>query len=660
MFTAPSGLAMAFGTVIAIVSYALLDAHQSLAATVVTWGASMLAWQLAATVPTGVVLMSAILYIFTWASTAIAGRPLHRSAEIALTGWAQLRAALLETRERRAELYRVVRALEEATYRIQRMNNELLLAREAAETARASKGRFASIVSHELRGPLSLILGFSRLMALSPESYRVDLPDAYRADVDTIYENSQHLVSLLDDILDLSGMEVGQIPLTKERIGLQRDVIEDTVRSIRLLAAHRTLAIHVETDRDLPPILADKGRVRQVLLNLLTNAIRFTERGAITIRTALRQDDLEISVQDTGRGIAPDQLPRLFQEFQQLHTGDEQELKGTGLGLAISKYIVELHGGRIWAESIEGKGTTIHFTLPWRYQEQPLPGMVRTSESASVRGTYETCLVVHDDPLVVRLLARHIKDYRIVGLAQEEDALALTDQLHPRAIITTNDLAERLLERLATTSLDVPVLSCALPHLTQSPVGGAMMYLMKPITAEMLAAAMRQVGHGEKMTVLLVDDDRDAVRLLESMLTVLPRPYRIFRAYSGLQALKVMREVLPDVVFMDLLMPEMDGQEAIAQMRADVQLREIPVVIISARDCDDHAPTLGISLTLQHRQPISASTGATYLKALLDVVSPSYLPGSIATESPRAGSPGRSVSPVPPTLPESAPGSVHR
>ncbi len=657
-YVAPDGLTMAFGIVVVIVAYALLDARQALAAMILTWGASALAWHMAmADASTASpVLVVAILHILTWGATVIAGRPLHRSVEIALTGWSQLRTALLETRERRAEMYRVVRALEEATYRIQRMNNELLLARQSAEAARASKARFASIVSHELRGPLNLILGFSRLMALSPESYRTDLPDAYRADVDTVYENSQHLVSLLDDILDLSGMEVEQIPLTKERIDLQGDVIEDTVRAIRLLAAHRALELHVEMDGDLPPILADKGRLRQVLLNLLTNAIRFTERGGITIRTALRADEIQVSVQDTGRGIAPDQLPRLFQEFQQLHTGSEQELKGTGLGLAISKYIVELHGGQIWAESTEGKGTTIYFTLPWRYQEQPHAGMVRTSESPGARGTYETCLVVHDDPLVVRLLARHIKNYHIVGLAKEEEALALTDQLHPKAIITADNVAGKLLERLAVASLDVPVLSCALPHLTWSPVEGAMMFLMKPIAIEMLTAAMKQVEHGDETTVLLVDDDRDAVRLLESMLRVLPRPYRIHRAYSGLQALKVMRDVLPDVVFMDLVMPEMSGQETIARMRADVQLREIPVIIISARDADDHTAALGTSLTLQYRQPISVSKGTIYLQALLDAVSPSYLPGPIATESPPADSPERSASPGPPTLPGSAPG----
>ncbi|MBI2938903.1 MAG: response regulator [Chloroflexi bacterium] len=644
----PNPLVIAFGAVVVVVALALLDAWQGFVAGLVAWGTAATAWNLA-TGSTGLgedVLLVGALYALTWGVTCVAQRALHRSAEIALTGWSQLRAALLETREHRAELYRVVRALEEATYRIERMNNELILAQHAAEAARASKARFAAIVSHELRGSLNLILGFSRLMALSPENYPAPLPAAYRADVDTIYESSQHVVSLLDDILDLSQIEVDRMPLVKDLVDLEGDVIDDVVSMVRPLASRRGLSLRLELEGNLPPVFADRARLRQVLLNLLTNAVRFTDRGGITVRTASRgvqdsiqdRDTLLVSVQDTGRGIPPEQMPKLFEEFQQLHWGDQRDRQGTGLGLAISKHIVELLGGRIWAESTEGVGTTLYFTLPRSAEASMSPSAVRGPARSRAASSHDTCLVLHDDPFAVKLFARHIPGYRMVGVPGEQEALALTQELQPRAVITSSEGGERIVSQLAAASLDVPVLSCDLPHILNGParagVEGALTYLMKPVTPEMVQAVMRQVGQDRDMTLLLVDDEPDAVRLLESMLKSLLRPYRILRAYSGVQALEMMRDTTPDVVFMDLRMPEMDGQQAIVEMRADIRLHGIPVVIVSAQDAGEHAVALGTSIWLRHQRPIDAARGARYLKAILDVLSPSYLPDPTAPGLP--------------------------
>ncbi len=618
----PTALTTAFAGLAVIVAYALLDAWQALAVAGLAWVAQAAAWRLSmgAGMPADVAAEAGALYLATWGAVWIGGRPLRRSVQIALSGWLQLRSSLAETRARRAELYRAVRALDEATYRIQHANNQLLVAREAAEAARANKARFAAVVSHELRGPLNLILGFSRLVALSPESYGVELPRAYRADVDAIYENSRHLVSLLDDILDLSQVEVDRMPLVKDRVDVEGQVIPDVVGTVQPLAARKDLYLRLELVGGLPTVLADRTRLRQVLLNLLTNAVRFTQRGGITVSTEAAADGLLVTVADTGPGIPADELPRLFEEFYRLRALEDAGVKGTGLGLAISKHIVELHGGRMWAESTLGSGTAFHFTLPWPQRPAPRAPIGGSRGIEQAPGWQPTCLVVHESPLVSRMLARRIGGYRVVGVSDVAQLVPLVRELLPRAVIAPNYLGEAVTSRLAAAGHAIPVLTCEMQPLGEGRVEGALMYVIKPVAPEAIEAAMRQVQRDGETTVLLVDDDRDAVRLLEKMLRSLPRPYRILKAYGGRQALEAMRGARPDIVFLDLLMPGMSGEQVVAEMREDPALEQVPVVVVSAGQADGTPALLGGSLKLQLERPLDLARGARLIKEMLDAL----------------------------------------
>ncbi|MCD6520805.1 MAG: response regulator, partial [Anaerolineae bacterium] len=566
------------------------------------------------------------LYGLTLAASWLMDRPLKTSAEWAVSGWARAHASLAEARQRRAELYRALRALEEATYRIERMNNELLLAQREAEEARALKARFVATVSHELRGPLNLILGFAKLMALSPESYGQPLPPAYRADVDAIYRNAQHLVSLVDDVLELSQIEAQRLALLKDRIDLETDVVEKVVRIVQPLVERKGLYLRKELAGNLPWILADPVRLRQALLNLLTNAVRFTEKGGITVRTSLQDGQILVSVADTGPGIAREDIPKLFKEFHQVHRPKGEKEKGSGLGLSISKHLIELHGGKIWVESERGRGTTFYFTVPLLGERSSQEGLLHIKESWQLPQGPETCLVVHENPEVVRLLARHMEGYRIVGLPDEKEVPKLVEKLHPKAIITTRPLAPKVRQRLASLPYDVPVISCAMPRLgSGGSLKGILGYLVKPIMPEALVAVMRKVERDGETRVLLVDDDPDAVRLLERMLLALPRPYEIWKAYDGAQALEVMREVLPDIVLMDLVMPGMDGREAIRQMRADERLSRIPVVIISARGWSDKETVVHSPIVVSYRRPMNIARAARCFQSVLSELAPQYL-----------------------------------
>lgn len=548
------------------------------------------------------------------------------SAEWALNGWARAARALAETRERRAELYRAVRALDEASYRIQRMNDELVSARREAELASAIKARFAAMLSHELRGPLNLILGYSKMMALSPENYSQALPADYRADVTTIYRSSQHLTSLLDDVLDLARIEAERLPLVREPVDLEEDVVKAAVRVVEPLARRKGLHLRTELHGSLPTIVADAVRLRQVLLNLLTNALRFTDTGGILVMTGQHDDHVLVTVSDTGTGIPEKDLPHLFQEFTQIGPGGRGGVSdGSGLGLVISKQLVELHGGRIWAESKQGQGTTFSFTIPLPGGRPAVGTTVSTRQSRDSQQGERTCLVVRQSAEVVRLLARYTDDCRIVG-ASVHGLSDLIEQLHPMAILTDQATATAVVEQLGSADYDVPVVSWKrVRHAAHGAEPQVTAYVMKPISSEIIQSVMRQLERDGETTILVVDDDRDAVRLLENVLRSLPRPYRILHAYDGASALSLMHQSRPDVVFIDLLMPGLSGGEVIAAMREDDRLRETAVIVTSALDPVSVEVGIECPITVYRKGYLGIREAAKCLRAIIHELQPDYL-----------------------------------
>jgi signal transduction histidine kinase len=627
----PGPVIVAAGVLVIVVASSLLSLFEATLAGALAYAATLGLWlRMAPEAVTAAEAQAwAAFYLLVLVATQIGQSPMREATHLALEGWSQLRAALVEARSRRGELHRVARALEEATYRIERMNNELTLAWHQAEVARANKTRFAATVSHELRGPLNLVLGFARLMALSPERYGAPLPRTYRADIDTIYASSQHLVALLDDVLDLSQAEVERMPLIKEWVDLGQ-VLSEAKSVVSPLAERKGLVLRsAQVGTDFL-VLADRVRLRQVMLNLLTNAVRFTERGEVAIHVQRQPEQVTVSVCDTGRGIRSDDLPRLFQEFSQLHL-DAQPGEGSGLGLAISKHLVQLHGGHIWAESEEGVGTTISFTLPLGKRPSEALHSVRAS-THELPQQHRLVLVVHDNPAVARLLARHLQGYQIVGAPNLESLAALVRDHLPRAVLVEASAASQAKRTLHHIGLGVPIIGCSLPRFGELDVPGksnggeAYRYLIKPVTQEMLGATLHEVTpSGTELIVLVVDDDPDAVRLLEIMLKGGMLPRRVLKAYDGQQALDIMKETVPDLVLLDLVMPHMNGETTLAQMRADPRLRDVPVVIISARDAAGDMATIGGYMEVHAPQPSGASQGVRRLQAILETLTPTYL-----------------------------------
>ncbi len=494
-----------------------------------------------------------------------------------------------ELRERRGELARTAKALDEACQRLEHLNYDLAQARAAAEEARLVKQQFTTNVSHELRTPLNVIVAFAEMMYLSPESYGgAPLPAEYLGDVREIYRASQSLLRLIDDVLDLSQVEAHRLQLHCEPADLT-EVVGEAVEIIRPLVRGKEVEVTSEVPPGLPRIHMDRARVRQVLLNLLNNARRFTQHGRITVSATREDGEVRITVADTGLGIAPADHERVFEEFRQLDGSTTRKRDGTGLGLAISKRFVALHGGRIWLESagIPGKGSRFHFTLPLAgVPGGPAPELQRTPlalRPAPERG--HALLLLDTDRAAGRLLEEALVGYRIVPAGDGDDLQALLAQERPlAAIVNTADPGAMHRARVALAGRDLAVIAC--PLVCERRLGqalGVVDYLVKPVSRQTLAAVLQKLPDPIQ-AVLVVDDDARMTRVLQRMVRALRPQCEVRCAYNGAAALREMRRRPPDLVLLDLVMPEMDGTTVLARVHADPALASIPIVVISAQE----------------------------------------------------------------------------
>jgi signal transduction histidine kinase len=222
-------------------------------------------------------------------------------------------------------------------------------------------------MSHELRTPLNAVLGYAELIQ---DGIYGEVPGKIQDVLERIQQNGRHLLGLINDVLDLSKIEAGQLILSPVDYAM-RELVLDVTSATEALAADKQLALEVDVPADLPTGHGDERRITQVLMNLVSNAIKFTQAGSVSIRAKVEDGSFVVAVADTGMGIAAEDLERIFGEFQQVDSSSTRKTGGTGLGLAIAKRIVELHGGRIWVESTPGEGSTFHFTVPLRAESPP-------------------------------------------------------------------------------------------------------------------------------------------------------------------------------------------------------------------------------------------------------------------------------------------------
>ena len=430
------------------------------------------------------------------------------------------RKNLEEAQSRQLELAQAQEDLTLANKELSRLSQRLKVLERIAEEARQATTEFVANVSHELRTPLNMIIGYADLISRSPKVYGSSkLSSSLMSDIMAILRNAQHLATLVNDVLDLSQVEAGRMAISRSWASLENATTE-ALSVVQGLFESKGLYLKSEISPGLTTLYFDETRIRQVMINLLSNAGRFTERGGVTLRCRVEGDDAIVSVADTGPGIARKDQERVFEPFQQVDASIRRRFGGSGLGLTISKQFVEMHGGKMWLESELGEGTTFSFSLPI---ETPSPSPVAFSAGNSVLRsiipddeigyrlrtrrsqapqitTTERFVVVDQEQTVQRLITRYLPDANVETVPDVSTAVEALYRSPAQAVILNVPRSEDV-RSAAITNLPygTPAITCWLPgeHDAAHRLG-VVEYLIKPLLYEKLQATLTALGANVK------------------------------------------------------------------------------------------------------------------------------------------------------------------
>lgn len=479
-------------------------------------------------------------------------------------------------------------------------SEELLQKNQLLRMADQAKSDFLANMSHELRTPLNAIIGFSELLK---DGVMGELGPEQQDAAKDIFESGQHLLSLINDILDLSKVEAGMMKLELEATDLS-DLLQSALGIVREKAAAHQIRLSVEVEADLPSIHVDPRKTKQILYNLLSNAVKFTPGGGRVTLRGQRHGGLpgseyaafpfwlEISVADTGIGIADADLERLFQPFVQADSGLDRRYEGTGLGLSLVKRLAELHGGRVTVESTPGEGSTFHVWLPWREETAPL--QPDPAEAVPAAETDRSALVVESDDAAATLLEGYLRDdgFRVRRAREVMAGLDMAREERPDLIVLEMNLpgmdgwdflaAQRQEGRLAA----IPVVITSIDAQQGSGFSlGSVQILQKPVDAERLAEALQKLGlavtRQQRPVVLVVDDEARAVEILRRQLG--SGGYEVLSAYGGRDAVLMAQHFHPDLILLDLMMPEFSGFDVVEALQSRPDTAAIPVLVLTAK-----------------------------------------------------------------------------
>ena len=462
------------------------------------------------------------------------------------------------------------------------------------EVASQLKSQFLANMSHELRTPLNAIIGVTEML----HEDAVDLGRLEDVEpLERVLRAAKHLLALINDILDLSKIEAGKMDIHVETFAIA-PLVQDVAQTIQTMAAKNGNQLVLDCAPDIGGMYADQTRIRQALLNLASNATKFTDKGTVTIaaRRAVHQgvEWVTLAVTDTGIGLTREQMDKLFQDFAQADASTTRKYGGTGLGLAVSRRFCQMMGGDITVTSESGRGSTFTIRLPATVGGQPTVEGLRSAVSprqGSAASGPATILVVDDDPIVRESMDRHLTrdGFTVVTARGGQEGLRLAKELHPDAI--TLDVMMPDIDGWTVLAAikgdpelrDIPVILLSIVDEQKRGYAlGATEYLVKPVDRERLAAVLRGICGSTGHRVLLVDDD-DMLR--RSMRQVLEKDrWEVFEAENGRVALAQIAQAPPDVIVLDLMMPEMDGFEFVVELRSRSAWRDIPVVVITAKD----------------------------------------------------------------------------
>lgn len=489
------------------------------------------------------------------------------------------------------------------------------------------KSQFLANMSHELRTPLNSIIGFSRVILKGIDG---PLTEAQTQDLGTVYDSGRHLLNLVNDILDQAKIEAGKMELSPSFFNVT-ELIKAAMATTVGLVKDKPIRMHQEIQSDLPQVYADEFRTNQVLLNMLSNAAKFTREGIITVSAFMIDDGghpmVQLSVTDTGIGIAKDKLRHVFAPFEQVDNSTSRGSEGTGLGMPIAKSLIEMQGGRIWVESEPGIGSTFSITLPIQPPQPSAPEaesagsevevtvssngniiavspelaaqveQTLTEAEAPVETEHRIVVVIDDEPGMISLYRRYLAKnrYEVIGTTKPDEATDLVLTYRPRAILLDVNMPGRngweVLQQLKDqdATFRYPVIVCSIED--DKPRGfrlGATEYMVKPFLEEELVAALRRVELARDLPrVLIIDDQPESLRLIREALSRQDDLLHLLEAPDGEQGLAMAASHRPALIILDLRMPDPDGFAVLDKLRADPDTSQIPVLVVTASDLSE-------------------------------------------------------------------------
>src|SRR5258705_5768331 len=468
-----------------------------------------------------------------------------------------------------------------------------------AEEANQTKSKFLANMSHELRTPLNAIIGFSEILT---DHLFGALNERQGKYVSNILVSGRDLLRLINDILDLSKVEAGRTTLEPAQFDVGA-ALRDVQVIVKALAIRKGIALTFDLPPDLPDVTADLPKFKQVMYNLLSNAIKFTRPGgAVTTTASITHEDsatdpfLRVSVTDTGIGIKPADQARIFGEFEQVDSSYGREQQGTGLGLALTRQLVALHGGRIWLDSDEGKGSTFTFVIPVKTDARrerlvTTPDAAPGVEQAAAR---PIVLVAEDDPNASELLTQYISGagYVVRHAFDGEQAVSMAREIRPLAITLDILMPKKdgwkVLSELKShpETRAIPVVIVSITDDRQLGFNlGATDFLLKPVNKEGLIEVLeRAVGSSARRihSVLVVDDEPHIVDFVGNFLH--GHAIEVLKAYGGARGVAMAIEHRPDAIILDLMMPGVTGFDVVRRLREDPRAHDIPILILTAKD----------------------------------------------------------------------------